>query len=472
MKHALLITVLFTCSISFVSAQSTVEDDFEGNGTITSWFGDNCGMNTDLSNPFKQGINTSSKVLQYHDTGGQYANIRFGVPADFDLSTNRTFTLKIYLPSSGLSGNQSNQVSLKLQDGKLGQPWTTQSEIVKTLTLNQWQTITFDFGTDNYVNLDGNSPPPTQRIDFNRIVLQLNGENNNDKVLAYLDDFSYDGTIATDPDEPDNPDTPVYDSLVWSDEFDVDGAINSDKWFHQTQLPQGGSWYNGEVQHYTNRTENSVVENGILKITAKKETFTDQGFTKQYTSARLNSKYAFTYGKVEIRAKLPTGVGTWPAIWTLGKNINEDGAYWDNEGFDTTPWPACGEIDIMEHWGDNQNYVTSATHTPSSFGNTFNKGAQTINTVSTAFHVYTLEWTPEKLVFSVDGMVHFTYNPSVKNASTWPFVAEQYFLLNIAIQPKISSSFTSSAMEIDYIRVYGESADEVVIEVPLSLATT
>ena len=111
--------------------------------------------------------------------------------------------------------------------------------------------------------------------------------------------------------------------LLWSDEFDTDGAIDDGKWFHQTQIPAGGSWYNSEVQHYTNRIDNSYVSNGVLSIVAKKEDFTDQGYNKQYTSARLNSKYAFQYGRVEVRAKLPIGVGTWPAIWMLGKNITE-----------------------------------------------------------------------------------------------------------------------------------------------------
>jgi len=201
------------------------------------------------------------------------------------------------------------------------------------------------------------------------------------------------------------------------------------------------------------------VEDGILNIVAKKETFSDQGYTKEYTSARLNSKYAFTYGKVEIRAKLPTGIGTWPAIWMLGKNINEDGAYWDNQGYGTTGWPACGEIDIMEHWGKDQNNVTSATHTPSSFGNTINKGAQYIETASTEFHIYTLEWTAEKLEFSIDDVVHLTYKPVNKNDETWPFDKPQYILLNIAIEPQIESSFTSDAMEIDYIRIYQEGSE-------------
>jgi beta-glucanase (GH16 family) len=257
---------------------------------------------------------------------------------------------------------------------------------------------------------------------------------------------------------PTAPRTYVFDQLVWSDEFDGEGPIDTEKWFHQTRLPGGDSWFNGEIQHYTDREENARVADGVLQLTARRENYTDQGVTKQFTSARLNSKFAFTYGRVEIRAKLPTGVGTWPAIWMLGKNISENGAYWQTQGFGTTPWPACGEIDIMEHWGDNQNFVQSAIHTPSSFGNTVNKGGQTIATVSSDFHVYALEWTPQRLIFSVDDIIHYVYNPPVKNAETWPFDADQYLLLNIAIQPHITPSFTSDAMEIDYVRVYQESA--------------
>jgi beta-glucanase (GH16 family) len=237
----------------------------------------------------------------------------------------------------------------------------------------------------------------------------------------------------------------------------VEVLFDDKKWYHQTRLPGGGSWFNGEVQHYTNRIENSIVENGILKVIAKKETFTDQGITKQYTSARLNSKFAFKYGRVEFRAKLPTGNGTWPAVWLLGKNINEDGAYWDSLGFGKANWPACGEVDILEHWGGNQNFVQSAIHTPSSFGGTVNLGGQTISTASTAFHVYAMEWTAEKMVFSVDANIHYTYNPTVKNASTWPFDEEQYFLINFAIQPSIAANFTEGALEIDYIRLYQEN---------------
>lgn len=437
------------CSVS-LNAQS-VEDNFEGSGTITSWTGDDCGIDTNFSNPYQLATNTSNTVLEYDDIGGQYANVRFDVSPNFDLTIKNGFSFKIYVPSSGISGSQENKVSLKLQDGTLGSPWLTQSEIIKSIDLDVWQEVTFNFESDAYNNLDVSSLPPTQRNDFNRVVIQVNGENNNDTVIAYIDDVLH-------LDLESNETVYVYDDLVWADEFDTDGAIDSEKWFHQTQLPSGGSWYNNEIQHYTNRIDNSNVNGGNLYVTAKEEVYTDQGETKSHTSARLNSKFAFTYGKVEVRAQLPSGIGTWPAIWTLGKNINEAGAYWESEGFGTTNWPACGEIDIMEHWGNNQNFVQSAMHTPSSSGATINKGGQTVATASTDFHIYRLEWSPEKMVFSVDDVIHYTYNPEVKNADNWPFTAQQYILLNIAIQPDIEAGFVESSMIIDYVRVYQESS--------------
>lgn len=448
LTHILLLAVAVVFTSNYTLAQN-IQDDFEGNGTINSWFGDACQINTSFANPLAQGINTSATVMEYVDNGGQYANARFDVANNFDLSTAHSFSFKIYVPSSGITGTHPNQVSLKLQNNTLGQPWSTQTEIIKAISLDQWQTVSFDFINDAYINLDPNSPPPAQRTDLNRVLIQVNGENNNDAVTAYIDDMLYTGnsTVVI---------LPVFDSLVWSDEFTGTGMIDTSKWFHQTQLPNGSSWFNGEIQHYTDRTANTQQSNGTLKLIAKKETFTDQGVTKDYTSARLNSKFAFTEGRVEVRAKLPMGVGTWPAIWMLGKNINEDGGYWDAQ-HGTVAWPACGEIDIMEHWGDNQNYVSSAMHTPSSFGGTVNVGGQTVPTVSTQFHVYALDWTADQMVFSVDSVVHYVYNPSTKDASTWPFYADQYILLNIAIQASIDPNYTQDTMEIDYVRVYKQS---------------
>jgi beta-glucanase (GH16 family) len=458
------IYTLFLCIATLgMYAQTTVEDDFEGNGTISSWQQDNTNVNATFSNPVKEGINTSNTVLRYEDNGGQYANVFFDIPEKYDLSENHTFSLKIYIPQESLTGNQNNQVSLKLQSNNSSAPWSSQSEIIKDVTLDAWQTVTFNFKDDNFTNYDANAEDPINRSDFNRVLIQINGEDNTDKVIAYIDDFLYDGTVT-----PTNNNTgadPVYDNLVWSDEFNGESGqivpVDDTKWFHQTQLPENGGWYNNEVQHYTNRIENTFIEEGVLSIVAIKENFTDQGHTKTYTSARLNSKYAFTYGKVEVRAKMPTGVGTWPAIWMLGKNIIEPGGYW-TDTYGTTLWPACGEIDIMEHWGKNQNYISSAMHTPSSHGGTINHGSQYISTASTAFHVYELIWTPERMVFSVDGIVHYIYNPETKTDETWPYYEDQYFLLNIAIEENgTPASFAESAMEIDYIRVFQESTASV-----------
>ena len=135
LKNTLALVTIFV--FSHLAQAQSIEDDFEGNGNINSWFGDDCNINTNLSNPVAQGINTSNTVLEYHDVGGPYANIRFDAGRNFDLANYPTFSLKVYVPSSGLSGNQNNQVSLKLQDGNLGSPWTTQTEIIKNIVLGR-----------------------------------------------------------------------------------------------------------------------------------------------------------------------------------------------------------------------------------------------------------------------------------------------------------------------------------------------
>jgi beta-glucanase (GH16 family) len=443
MRTIVSLILLLARLTSFAQAK-ILQDNFEGNSSISSWYGDDCMINTHFNNPFPTGINTSSKVLNYSDIGGQYANIGFGAGFSFNLQTSSKFSLKVYVPSNGITGNQNNQISLKLQNASLPQPWTTQSEIIKPILLNQWQTIVFDFATDVFINLNPDSSHPLDRWDFSRVLLQINGEDNTSNVVAYIDDFYYSGALTT------------INNLVWSDEFDGSGSVNSMNWYHQTQLPNGVSWYNNELQHYTNSAANSFRSNGSLNIVAKREAYTSQGQTKQYTSARLNSKFAFKYGRVEARAKLPKGAGTWPAIWMLGKNIKEPGGYWTSN-YGTTNWPACGEIDIMEHWGRNQNVVSSAVHHPIN-GNlsvsTYITNEQYKAGVSDEFHIYAVEWNEESITFSVDGINHLSYNPPIKNQYTWPFNAEQYILLNVAIEPSVTQSFAQSAMEIDYVRVY------------------
>ncbi|MCG9791016.1 glycoside hydrolase family 16 protein [Flavobacterium algicola] len=266
----------------------------------------------------------------------------------------------------------------------------------------------------------------------------------------------------------------VYKDLVWSDEFNTDGALNVNNWFHQIQLPAGGSWYNNEVQHYTNLSSNSYVQAGVLNLVAQKENYTNQGVTKEYTSARLNSKFAFKYGRVDIKAKIPVAAGTWPAIWMLGKNVNEDGGYFDStEG--TVNWPACGEIDILEHGITRShpiNYIQSALHTPSSHGETINVGGAVANSdIDRNYHIYSMNWSPNAISFLLDGVLYYTYNPSIKDAETWPYVDEQYILLNIAlggVAGEIPSDFSESRMQIDYIRVYQNNSPTKKMESKVS----
>lgn len=263
--------------------------------------------------------------------------------------------------------------------------------------------------------------------------------------------------------------------LVWSDEFNEDGAINSDNWHHQTFPPFGGNWANGEIQHYTNRTDNSIIENGVLKIIGKKEQgYTQDGSVKDYTSARLNSKFAFTYGRVDISAKMPPEAGTWPALWLLGKNISEAGAYWETKGFGNTVWPKCGEIDIMEQFKD-KNHIAAAIHTPVSYGDTQNKGEISANTSTTEFHLYSIIWTEDKIEFLYDDEEYYTYDPVGKyggkntdlanNDMNWPFDNPQYLILNVALGGLVGNpdaDFVDAVMEVDYVRVYQEKSDAII----------
>ena len=177
--------------------------------------------------------------------------------------------------------------------------------------------------------------------------------------------------------------------------------------------------------------------------------FFDHGNTvANYTSARIKTEglYDFTYGRVDILAKLPASGGVWPAIWMLGSSISSVG------------WPACGEIDIMEYVGNNPGFVSSALHTTSSSGATVNHNVVSITNETTEFHLYSVVWTEESITFLVDDVGHYTYNPTTKNAQTWPFNASQFIILNVAmggtLGGTIDPNFTQDTMEVDYVRVY------------------
>lgn len=227
-------------------------------------------------------------------------------------------------------------------------------------------------------------------------------------------------------------------TLVWSDEFNIDGAPSAANWGYDIGANNG--WGNAESQYYTNRTSNVIVADGMLKITAKKEYF--QG--SQYTSARLLSKgkFDFTYGRVEVRAKLPTGKGTWPAVWMLGAN------------FETVSWPACGEIDIMEHVGKDQDKIHATLHYPNNYGGNGNGNSTLVGNASSEFHIYEVVWNENSINFSADGIQYHTFS----NSTNVPFNHDFFLILNIAMGGNfggdIAGDFVESTLEIDYVKVF------------------
>ncbi|MBK0383816.1 glycoside hydrolase family 16 protein [Pedobacter sp. SD-b] len=228
-----------------------------------------------------------------------------------------------------------------------------------------------------------------------------------------------------------------FNTLVWSDEFNINGMPDPLKWGYD--LGAGG-WGNAELEYYTNRVDNAVVKDGVLKINAIRENYNGSAFT----SARLISKdkFAFTYGRVEVKAKLPAGVGTWPAIWMLGSNVN------------TTPWPGCGEIDIMEHLGRDLDNIYGTLHYPGHSGENADGGTKKISNATSEFHIYSLEWTSSSVRILVDGqLVH-----SVANSAAVPFNHDFFFIMNLAMGGNfggpVDASVNNATMEVDYIRVY------------------
>jgi len=230
----------------------------------------------------------------------------------------------------------------------------------------------------------------------------------------------------------------VIPKAVFFDEFNVDGAPDSSKWGYD--LGNNNGWGNNEAQYYTNRTQNAVVSNGTLKINLIKEAY--QGYN--YTSARLLSKgkYSMKYGKVEIRAKIPSGGGTWPALWMLGDNI------------DSVGWPACGEIDIMEHVGNQLNRIFGTLHYPGRSGGNADGASVMISNATTEFHIYSMEWNASNIKIYVDNQLFFTYN----NNPNSPFNQNFFFIMNVAMGGNfggtIDPNVTNATMEVDYIRVY------------------
>lgn len=255
--------------------------------------------------------------------------------------------------------------------------------------------------------------------------------------------------------------------LTWSDEFDYSGLPDSEKWGYEE-----GFVRNNELQCYIPaRKENSVVKDGMLVIRANKERYANPRFRAdgaqarrrrqrefaEYTSASVTSreKVTWRYGRIEVRAKLPTGRGMWPAIWMLG--VPERGP-----GERRVGWPACGEIDIMENVGFAPNVIHANVHT-AKYNHVKGNGKGdkiTVEKPYETFHVYAIEWNKDRIDFFVDDKKYFTYENEGTGTDAWPFDAPHYLILNIAVggswggQRGVDDAVFPQEMLIDYVRVY------------------
>jgi beta-glucanase (GH16 family) len=235
--------------------------------------------------------------------------------------------------------------------------------------------------------------------------------------------------------------------LLWAEEFDYEGLPDPEKWGYEV-----GNRRNREWQYYTwGRKENAWVADGVLTITASDETFENN----KYTSASITTadKYYMQYGTIEVRAKLPKGRGTWPAIWMLGKNYNEGVA-----------WPKCGELDLMENVGFDPNRIHATVHTAKR--NHVSKTEST-NSIELAdpwtFHDYKMTWTPDLITFFIDGVEVHAYPNDGGGVDTWPFDQPMYLILNLAIggtwggQQGVDDAIFPASYQIDYVRIYALS---------------
>lgn len=244
-------------------------------------------------------------------------------------------------------------------------------------------------------------------------------------------------------------------TMVWSDEFNG-AALDETVWNYNTG---GNGWGNNEKQYYTNRPENIRLNNGMLEIEARKETYQNN----EYTSARIHSKgkKEFKYGRIEARIKFPGGRGTWPAFWTLGGTGN---------------WPNCGEIDIIEHIGSQPTRASFALHTAAKNGTRGNNWAKTYffdYSLADDFHVYGVEWAQEEkdgkdvIRFFVDGVQYAeSWESIIDDSDTWPFNRSHYIIFNLAIGGNMGGSIddsifdTERIMFVDWVRVYQRQEKE------------
>ena len=405
----------------------TLPVDFE---TTTSWSVFAGASFSTVSNPYVDLENPSSKVGRMIKGAGQnWAGAYLTLGSSMDFFNNDTFSIKVR------SSKLNTKLLLKVENS-LNSTINYEKEITMT-KYNEWETLTFDF-----------SQIPNENYDRIVLIFDLGVTGNGSSSFTYyVDDITL-YSLNGPPEPCDSNLTGNVSSgsnyvLVWADEFTEDGELCYENWTYDLGTGSQG-WGNFEAQSYTNSSENVRKENGMLKITAIKS-------GNSYTSARIKTKnlFDFTYGRIEISAKLPSTAGTWPAVWLLGSNINE------------VSWPQCGEIDIIEQFSNKQENISTAhwySDGNAQYGLSVNN-----STLTSSFNTFRLDWTPTSLTAYLNDSQYWVM--SINN--TMPFFDNFFLIANLALggnkgAGNIDPNFSEDSLEIDYIRVYQNSYGSVM----------
>ncbi len=406
----------------------TLPIDFE---TTTSWSVFAGASFSTVSNPYIDSENPSSKVGRMIKGAGQnWAGAYLTLESSMDFLNNDVFSIKVR------SSKFNTKLLLKVENSSNGNI-NYEKEVTMT-KYNEWETLTFDF-----------SQIPNEIYDRIVLIFDLGVTGNGSSSFTYyVDDITL-YSLNGPPEPCDSNLTGNVPSgsnyvLVWADEFTEDGELCYENWTYDLGTGSQG-WGNFEAQSYTNNSENVRKENGILKITAVKS-------GNSYTSARVKTKnlFDFTYGRIEIRAKLPSTAGTWPAVWLLGSNIDE------------VSWPQCGEIDVIEQFSNKQ--VNMSTAHWYSDGNAQYGLSVNNSTLTSSFNTFRLDWTPTSLKAYLNDSQYWVMSTN----NTMPFFDNFFLIANLALggnkgAGNIDPNFTEDSLEIDYIRVYQNSSGSVLL---------
>jgi len=418
---------------------------------MISFIGCNKDEEADFAAAFGYEMVNDNYVMFTNASTGEYYSLKwdFGNGVS-EITTDKKSPIFYYYPEAGIyqvTVTALNYVGSKKSDSK--------SVSITTTDLMLSFTAEVDPNRANYVNLVNTTEGTYDSYKWVYLEEEVVGEMEHTAyfpeagvydvelvITKYEVDISSSQKVSITQDDPAN-----LPNLVWSDEFDYVGLPNSEKWNMETGGNGGG---NNELQYYTDSENNAMVDNGVLTITAREESFGG----RDYTSARINTqdKFDFKYGRIEARIKLPYGQGLWPAFWLMGTNVN------------TVSWPACGEIDIMELVGGTvsggDNTVHSTLHWDDG-GHAEHGESYTLDygIFANDYHIFSLEWDNETIRSYVDGIEYYVIDITPSGLSA--FQNNFFILLNIAVggnwpgPPNTETSFPQT-MEVDYVRVFQE----------------